>query len=111
PTSPPNTLRRARRTRRVGAGGRGVGGIHDLVQSALDGRLIGFSDLVEYVADLVRPAALHRDAVKDTWQDSEQAGAAIDADHVEPFAGAPAAAEIGEESIRRRFRSPPGGRR
>src|SRR5258708_106246 len=41
-----------------GAGSRCIGGIHDLVDGALGGRLIDFFDLVEDVADLVRPAAL-----------------------------------------------------
>ena len=35
------------------ASSRGIGGIHDLVQSALDGRLISLFDLVEDVSDLV----------------------------------------------------------
>src|SRR5580704_19689278 len=78
---------------------RGVGGIHDLVQGPFDLRLIGFANLVENVSDLVGPAALHRDAVKDAWQGREQAGAAIDADHVEPLAGEPAAVELAEEFL------------
>src|SRR2546422_5685525 len=49
------------------AGGRCVGRIHDLMQSALDGWLIGLFDLVQDVPDLVRPAALNRDAVEDAW--------------------------------------------
>jgi hypothetical protein len=43
------------------------------------GRLIGFSDLVEDVSDLVRPVALDGDAGQDRGQGCQQAGAAIDA--------------------------------
>ena len=48
---------RARFRRRVG--------VHDGVQVGLDGRLVDLFDLVEDVADLVRPAALDRDLVVD----------------------------------------------
>jgi hypothetical protein len=40
---------------RGGAGSRCIGGIHDLVDGALDGRLIDLFDLVEDIPDLVRP--------------------------------------------------------
>jgi hypothetical protein len=32
-------------------------GVHDPVQAALEGRLVGLADLVEHVADLVRPSS------------------------------------------------------
>jgi hypothetical protein len=55
-----------------------IGGIHDLVDGAFGGRLIGFSDLVEDIPDLVRPAALDRNAGEDDGQGGQQAGAAVD---------------------------------
>src|SRR5579884_842542 len=51
-----------------GPRGRGVGRIHDPVERAFDRWLIGLFDLVENVADLVGPAARHRDAGKDCGQ-------------------------------------------
>ena len=49
------------------------GGVHDLVQIGLDRLLIGFSDLVEDVPDLVRPAALDGDLVVDHGQGGDAA--------------------------------------
>ena len=76
-----------------------MGGIHDLVQSPFDLGLVGFADLVENVPDLVCPAALDRDVGQYRGQGGEQAGAAIDTDHVEPLAGEAAAVKIGEELL------------
>ena len=84
---------------RAAARAAGVGRIHDLVQGALDGRLIGLSDLVEHVPDLVRPAALDGDAGEDDRQGGQRARAAVDAEHVETLAGQPAAVKIGEKAL------------
>ena len=100
-TALPDSLPRSdRRTdaRPSGAAG-ALGGIHDLVECALDVGLVGLADLVEDVPDLVRPAALHGDAGQDDRQGSQQAAATIDADHVEPLAGEAAAVKIGEELL------------
>ena len=60
------------------AGGRSrrtlVGGIHDLVECALDVGLVGLADFVEDVPDLVSPAALHGNAMQGDRQGSQQAG-------------------------------------
>ena len=70
-----------------GAGGRSIGGIHDVVDGALYRWLIDLFDLVEDVADLVRPAALDRDGGEHRRQGGEQARAAVHTDHVEVLAG------------------------
>src|ERR1700732_460194 len=81
------------------AGGRSVGRIHDLVDGTLGGRLVSLFDLVEDVADLMRPAALDGNARQDRGQGGQEAGPAIDADHIETLAGKAAAEQIGEEAL------------
>src|ERR1019366_2472591 len=80
------------------ARGRSVGRIHDLVERALYGGLIGLFDLVENIPDLVRPATLDGNARQDRGQGGQEAGPAVDADHVEALAGKAAAEQIGGES-------------
>jgi hypothetical protein len=63
---------------------RGLGqrrGVHDPVQAGLDRRLVGFADLVQQVADLVRPTALDGDIGECRGQGSEQAAATINAEY------------------------------
>jgi len=69
------------------------------VERALNRRLIGLFDLIEHVADLVRPTALYRNGVEHARQGRDQAGASIYADHLEALAGEAAAVEIGEELL------------
>ncbi len=108
------------------AGGKLGVGIDDLVQAALDGVVVGGLDLVQEVADLVRPAALHRDLRVDQGERGEQALAAaclreaeapafakpasagegrslrrrqVDGDQLEAVSGEPAAVEVVEEGF------------
>ena len=75
-----------------GAPGLGaIVGVHDSVEIMPDGVLIDLAYLVEDVSDLVRPVALDRDAVVGGGQGRQQALAAVDADHLQTFAGQPRA--------------------
>ena len=55
-------------TARGGAGGGQCGGVHHVVQTGLDGVVVGLAHLVEDVPDLVRPATLHGQAGIDDGQ-------------------------------------------
>ena len=57
------------------------------------------ADLVQDVADLVRPAALHRHLGKGRGQGGEQARAAVDAQHLQALAGQAAAHQVAEEVL------------
>ena len=76
-----------------------VGGVHDGVEVVLDGVAVGLAHLVEDVPDLVRPAALQRDAGVDDRQGCDQALAAVGADHLETLSAEASAPEIGEEAL------------
>src|SRR5262245_51817245 len=78
--------------------GREIGCVHDVVESALDGRLVSPSDGVEDIADLVSPATLNGDVGKDGWEGSDEALAAIDADHLEALADEAAVEQIGKKA-------------
>ena len=78
---------------------RQIGRVHDLVESALDPRLIGPSDLIEDIADLVRPAALNGNIRKGGGESGDETTAAIDADHLDAFTGQAAAIKVGEEAF------------
>ena len=68
-------------------------------QVGLDRRLVGLADLVQHVADLVRPAALDGDVGKGRGQGGEQARAAVDAQHLQALAGQPAAHQVAQELL------------
>ena len=74
-------------------------GVHDGVQPGFDGGLVGLADLVEDVADFVRPAALDRDFVIDHGQRGDEPLAAVGANQFEAFAGQAALVEIIEEAL------------
>ena len=69
------------------------------MQVGLERRLVGAADLVQHVADLVRPTALDGDVGERRGQGGEQARAAIDAEHLETLAGQPAAHQIAQELL------------
>jgi hypothetical protein len=71
-------------------------GVHDPVQVGLDLGLVGLADLVEDVADLVRPTALDGGVGEGRGQGRQQARAAVDAQHLEALAGQPAAHQIAQ---------------
>jgi hypothetical protein len=84
---------------RGGLGERPGPGVHDGVEAVLDLGLVGLADLVEDVADLVRPAAPDRDVRERGGRGGREPGAAIDADHLEALAGEPAADQVAEEAL------------
>ena len=80
-------------------GGRQGCGVHDPMQAGLDGHLVGLADLVQNVADLVRPTALHGNVGEGCWQGGEQAGAAVDAQHFQALARKAAAHQVAQELL------------
>ena len=69
------------------------------MQTGLDGVVVGLAHLVEDVPDLVRPATLHGQAGIDDGQGGQEAGGAIDADHLEAPALKPPAEKIGQKLL------------
>ena len=88
-----------REAARGGTRPRHGGGRHDGVQIGLDGGLVTNPDLGQDITDLVRPAALHRNGRIGGRQRGEQPGGAIEADHLEPVAGQPAADQVTQETL------------